>query len=249
MFSGAYDKTLCMLPLLNYENMKNLFTLFLLFITITAFSQVPLTVSYNGTDVTNQNIHLKSNETMYLPISNNSSSEMNVTVEIVVITVPHKTPVMTVCWQNCYTPSAPQSVGTLPIAAGEDSGNSFDVNYNPDGNTSPADITFHIYEEGNSADYISLTLNTETAGINDIGINNAVSIFPNPAKDKFTVMIPENQINSELKLTDILGKNVKTIPLKHSRTNIMTEELPSGIYFVSIIKNGKVLSIKKLILK
>ncbi len=229
--------------------MKNLFTLFLLFFTIIGFSQVPLTVSYNGTDVTDQNIHLKSDETMYFPITNNGSAEMNVTIEIVAITVPHKAPVMTVCWQNCYTPSAPQSVGTLPIAAGEDSGNSFDVLYNPDGNTSPANITFHIYEEGNSADYITLTLDTETVGINEIGSNNTVSIFPNPAKDVFTVTIPENQINSELKLTDILGKTVKTIPLRQIQTSITAEELPSGIYFVSIIKNGKVLSIKKLILK
>jgi len=230
--------------------MKTISALLLLLFSVSVnFAQIPLTVSYNGVDVTNQNIHLKSDETMYLPISNNGSVSMNVSVEITAITLPHKAPTMQVCWENCYLPTAPQSVGTRTIAAGENSGNYFDVNYNPDGNTSPANITFHIYEEGNSSDYISLTLDTETVGINDLNKKNTVSVYPNPAKDKFTVIVPENHINSELKISNIPGKVVKTIPLRQSKTTVIAEELPSGIYFVSIIQNGKIINTKKLILK
>ncbi len=229
--------------------MKNLVTLFLLFFTIITFSQVPLTISYNGTDVTDQNIHLKSDETMYFPISNNGSVSMNVTVEITAINLPHKAPTMQVCWESCYTPSAPRSVGTKTIAAGEDSGNSFDVLYNPDGNTSPANITFHIYQDENSADYIILTLDTETLGINNINQINSVLIYPNPATDNFTISIPENQTNSILQLSNILGKTVKKVVLKQSKTIVYTKYLPSGIYFASVIYNGKVVETKKVIIK
>jgi len=229
--------------------MKKILTLLLLFIVTINYAQVPLTVSYNGTDVTNQNIHLRSDETMYLPISNNGSVSMNVTVEITSINVPHKAPVLQVCWEACYTPSAPQSVGTRAIAAGDNSGNNFDVFYSPDGNTNPANITFHIYEAGNSADYISLTLDTEIVGINDINQNNIVSIFPNPASNFFKINIPESSFNSELIISNIIGKTVLKRELKVSETKIDTRNYASGIYFVSVISEGKIIDTKKLIIK
>jgi len=230
--------------------MKNILTLFLILFSITInYAQVPITVSYNSRDVTNKNIHLLSNETMYFPIYNNGSSSMNVTVEITAINIPHKAPVLEVCWEACYTPSSPQSVGTRTIATGENSGNNFDVFYSPDGNTNPASITFRIYEEGNSADYISLTLDTETVGINDINRNNIVSIFPNPASNFFKINIPESSLNSELIISNILGKTVLKSQLNVSETKIDTRNYASGIYFVSVLSKGKIIDTKKLIIK
>ncbi|MCF6183058.1 MAG: T9SS type A sorting domain-containing protein [Bacteroidales bacterium] len=230
--------------------MKN-FTIslcFLLTVSAVGFAQVPLTADYNGNDVTDQTINLKSDETMYLPITNNGSVSMNVTVEITAISVPHKAPVMSVCWQSCFTPSAPQSVGTRTIAAGENSGNDFDVLYSPDGNTNPANITFHIYEEENPTDYITLTLDTEVAGIKNTE-KTSVSLFPNPATKFITVKIPEDLKNSELIVTNILGKTIALRQLKNTETTVNTETYSPGIYFVSIISENNIIETKKLIIK
>lgn len=230
--------------------MKNfIFILSFLSLSSLLFAQVPLTVSYNGNDVTDQTINLKIDETMYLPISNNGSSNMNVTIDVTAVTVPHKAPAMNVCWEACYPISGPQSVGTRTINAGENSGTNFDVFYSSDGNTNPANITFHIYEDGNSADYITLTLDTETVGVNDISQTGDITIYPNPANDYFSIKLPDNIKNPELKISNILGKTVLKTSINNSKTNVNIKDLPSGIYFVSVFSNGIIIDTKKLIVK
>jgi len=231
--------------------MKKFFILIILFLefAFVSFAQIQLTVSYNENDVTNQTIALKRGETMYFPIANNSSSDMNVTIEVTDFSISDDESSFTSCWQNCYVITAPVSLGTLSVSSGGTSGNTFDAFFNANNNASTANITYHIYKEGNPSDFISLTLDSEvSSGISDIQ-ENQTEIYPNPAKDYFTVTIPKNNTNSMLVLSNILGKNVKTIILNYPETGISVKELTPGIYFASIISNGKIIDTKKLIIK
>jgi PKD repeat protein len=76
----------------------------------------------------------------------------------------------------------------------------------------------------------------------DYGIN----VYPQPAKNSFTIEIPSDLINAEIGMMDATGRMViKTIADKKV-TEIITTDLPSGVYMLMVTKgtsrfNGKVI--------
>ncbi|HTF05021.1 MAG TPA: T9SS type A sorting domain-containing protein, partial [Bacteroidia bacterium] len=62
---------------------------------------------------------------------------------------------------------------------------------------------------------------------------NAVTIFPNPASNEFTVNTG-NFVAEEILVTDVLGKAIARIQPSAAQVNVSLENEPSGIYFVRI---------------
>jgi hypothetical protein len=79
--------------------------------------------------------------------------------------------------------------------------------------------------------------------------NESVTIFPNPFISSTTVMInDESQINKlVLKLYNNLGKEVMNTTLTKQFTTLKSSDLPSGIYFYTVINNYKIIQSGKLI--
>ena len=73
------------------------------------------------------------------------------------------------------------------------------------------------------------------------------SLSPNPANNVITISNSENILLSELKVTDINGRTIKTVNVNNlSETQLNVSELSSGIYFLNInTDNGK--AVKKFI--
>ncbi len=74
-------------------------------------------------------------------------------------------------------------------------------------------------------------------GINEIGnLNSQITIYPNPANDKVSISIDDfNNFNEyRFKLISIDGKEVKSVEITHSKTEISLSDLSNGIYFVEI---------------
>lgn len=87
-------------------------------------------------------------------------------------------------------------------------------------------------------------------------VSNPISLeaYPNPAVQSATIKysLPSNQGRLSLVVRNILGKEVKTIELGSSLSGkqiINTSDLPNGVYFYSIIDEGRTISTKKLIVK
>ena len=77
-------------------------------------------------------------------------------------------------------------------------------------------------------------------GQKEITLSNEVKIYPIPAKKFFTVELPTNFVNTEIVVTDIVGKKVKSITaIQHNKVKVLTDELNSGVYFVSVSSNGQ----------
>jgi hypothetical protein len=70
-------------------------------------------------------------------------------------------------------------------------------------------------------------------GIEDL-TNAALLIFPNPARNAFTISIPENLIGETLTITDVTGKLMAAVSLvtRPSSLTLSTESWSAGIYFV-----------------
>jgi len=88
-------------------------------------------------------------------------------------------------------------------------------------------------------------------GINEIRPSHEFAIYPNPASRQITIsgLLFKDAINSEIKIFDMPGKQVKTISnAAGSFHTISIADLRSGIYFIQIIVNDK-LSMHKLLIE
>jgi hypothetical protein len=78
-----------------------------------------------------------------------------------------------------------------------------------------------------------------------------VMLFPNPNAGTFTVVCGENFTGTdmELKLYDVLGKEVLTRKMISSRTEIQQNELSPGVYLYAVYKQGRQAGFGKLVVK
>lgn len=74
-------------------------------------------------------------------------------------------------------------------------------------------------------------------GLDDLEMNKAISISPNPANENLTVSLPENYSKIEGILLDNAGKELQRFLLNSGENNIDIDDLDSGIYFIEI--NGQ----------
>jgi len=90
-----------------------------------------------------------------------------------------------------------------------------------------------------------------TTGISSIDAKNAkvVSIAPNPFSKSTTIIINDaSQINNcEVKIYNVLGKEVINTTVTRQGATLETSDLSSGIYFYKVISNNKTIQSGKLI--
>lgn len=84
--------------------------------------------------------------------------------------------------------------------------------------------------------------------------STSLEAYPNPAKNSATInySIPSNYRTGNLVVRNMIGSVVKTISINGGSTgkqSISTYDLPNGVYFYSIIGDGKTIATKKLIVK
>jgi hypothetical protein len=94
-------------------------------------------------------------------------------------------------------------------------------------------------------DDVSLTPCTGIEQLNNI---EAITIYPNPAKEYFGLRISDFGLNKkyELKIIDILGKEILKSAINNPQSEINIKSFQKGIYFVEI-NNGKTVYRKKLV--
>ncbi len=93
------------------------------------------------------------------------------------------------------------------------------------------------------------TTSTLVTSLNKNEIQNTVSFYPNPFAGSITIQVNSEQdlTNLELKLFNVLGKEVANRGLSKQITTIETADLPPGIYFYKLLASGKVMQSGKLI--
>ncbi|RYU77947.1 T9SS type A sorting domain-containing protein [Hymenobacter persicinus] len=81
-----------------------------------------------------------------------------------------------------------------------------------------------------------------------------LSVYPNPAKGSVMVSLSQKAgADYKLRLSNIIGREVRSVALKPDfageAVSVNLADLPAGIYFYSLIANGKVLTTKRLVLQ
>ena len=86
-------------------------------------------------------------------------------------------------------------------------------------------------------------------GVTNLAAADDITIAPNPFTDETTITFSEEQKNTLIKITDIVGKEIKSVILSAARNlNIEKGEMSNGIYFVQII-NEKGIVNKKIVVQ
>jgi len=85
--------------------------------------------------------------------------------------------------------------------------------------------------------------------VNEIKFDNSVSIYPNPFHSETNIVFKTEQKNATLKITDILGKEIRIINFSGENLLIEKGEMKTGIYFLQIINENRIIVTKKFIIE
>jgi hypothetical protein len=92
-------------------------------------------------------------------------------------------------------------------------------------------------------------------GVDNEGYKGAkfTDIYPNPASTKAVLnyKLPNSVKSGEVKIINLVGKTLKTIPItnREGKISIDVSDLSQGIYFYAINLDGVTVKTKKLIIK
>jgi hypothetical protein len=85
-------------------------------------------------------------------------------------------------------------------------------------------------------------------GLNESANEYAISIYPNPVSNFLNIESKQPNENAELIIADVLGREIKSLPIQNQTTTVNMNDLKDGIYFVQI-KTANGIVAKKIIVK
>lgn len=156
------------------------------------------------------------------------------------------------CWGGLCTPGFEIGPGDIPASG---SSTEFHYDYNPAGQTGISIIRYVFWIDGTPSDSVSLRIkykHPENVGIKEWYENYLfANAYPNPANNLTAINynFSSDITKAFVVVYDLLGKEVKSLPLSNNQGKIAinTSDLNNGIYFYSLVLNGKNVSTRKLI--
>lgn len=207
-------------------------------VTISAISNE----GYNFVSWTEDGIVVSTDASYTFTVNSNRALKANFAIQSFTITL-NASAGGTVSGDGSYNWGTNAVVVATPAA-----GYSF-VNWTENGTevSKDAAYSFTVYKAS------SLMANFKVAtGISDISSNNSFSVYPNPAKEYVYVKLSSSVADitgAQVYLYDLLGKaypvNERVVDLNVIRITLTS--IPQGIYFVSIVVDGKNYGTRKIV--
>jgi PKD repeat protein len=102
-------------------------------------------------------------------------------------------------------------------------------------NKGAAKIFAQITDSSTCSDTTSLAINVQNVGVQNIAIQTALSVYPNPSKTQITISNKSrNLLGREYRLSNLIGQTVLSGKLNTEETSVNIESLSSGVYLLSI---------------
>jgi hypothetical protein len=190
----------------------------------------------------------------YVFVKNNSADAIPVVVKKVVIdTVPGS--INMFCWGLCFGSNVYISPNPISVAAGVTDSSNFSGHYVPNLHSGVSKLRYVFFSRSNPLDsvcvnvvYSAFPVGME-ARVEKAVISNA---YPNPANSSTTITYSlPGAASGSVMIRNLLGTTVKEITLEANsgKLSLSTGDLPEGVYFYSLIVNGKTDASKKLIIR
>ena len=119
--------------------------------------------------------------------------------------------------------------------------------------TYPFFCTIHGSPTGGMGGTLIVTA-TPTAALDPRLASAVLNVFPNPSRGQITVQLNQKPgIDYKLRLSNIIGQEIRTVALRPELTPaglpLDLSDLRTGMYFYSLLVDGKVVSTKWLVLQ
>ena len=118
---------------------------------------------------------------------------------------------------------------------------------------------YHCTAHGNAAGLgqsglITVVAANPTATLDSREAGISLDVYPNPSRGQVTVKLTQKAGQTyQLRLSNIIGQEIRTIALKPELTAaglpLDLSDLRTGVYFYSLLVDGKVASTKRLVLQ
>jgi aminopeptidase N len=97
----------------------------------------------------------------------------------------------------------------------------------------------------------ALAVKTSAVGITEQeGKNSRFRLYPNPASSTVMVEVKQADLGHDsILIIDQQGNKVMAVDVRSAQTQLNVSGLASGVYFITLVNNGKSLGTKKLIVK
>ena len=188
--------------------------------------------------------------TAHVTILNTGSTSVDVSVARISQTLaPHH--VSYFCWTQCYDPAVSVSPDIVTLAPGE-STYVFNGDLNPQSYDGVSTVRYAYYTTGGDSVFVTYTYEAGVTGINELSAKgNIKTAFPNPATSYTKISYNINSgKDARIVICNMLGSTVKEIKLNdfQNTLTVSTADMKQGIYFYSLIVDGRTISSKKLII-
>ncbi len=107
--------------------------------------------------------------------------------------------------------------------------------------------SMNSYIQTHLSNWISSSCNI-TSNMEVSDFSDSYKIFPNPTKSYFTVTSSSNNIQT-IKIIDLLGKEIISLPLNEKELKINTQSMQSGVYFLQITNDTHNVFTKKIVIQ
>lgn len=229
------------------------------FLIVNLFSQNLTLSDANGTVDPSVIYHVLGDPTQIDPlkasiyVTNNSSAAMDVGCKKVIAEGDTLTGTSNYfCWGACYPNWVYVSPQNVTIDPGQTT-QEFYGDYEPKGVAGKSYITYVWFDANNPNDSISIEVefNASPAGIVNPAYGKTGSrAYPNPANDNFTFEYVLSGSGTFV-LSNILGAKIREIKLDDAsgKISVNTGELSEGVYFYSVLENGRLVETNKLVIR
>ena len=156
------------------------------------------------------------------------------------------------CWYLCYGPGTAVSPDSIPCFS-HDSIFAFHGYVNANNIPGTSTVCYSFFNMYNVSDSVNLcfTYNFTPVGINEAADLSTVSTaYPNPADGMTSISYNTTSAkDSRIVISNLLGSTVKEIKLANKQGIVIlsTSDFKSGVYFYSLVVDGKSTATKKLV--
>ena len=233
--------------------MKKIYFLFVAsLVSFFGFSQVNIVldsdpgISQNGQTLTHTGL-TDANYTEYMHAINTTGSQVDFKFRRVILS---STATLTdqFCDQNlCYNTSGLDWTTSAAVSVNAGDSSIMKPTFVFTGGGS-AHYRYYVLDGQNEAVIDSVDIQfTSFVGVNDFDVDYMV--YPNPATDVFNIKLSTSGSDVKVKVMNVLGGEVFTTSLKNGVNKLDVSELTNGVYFYTILQNGKEIETKKLVVR
>ena len=156
------------------------------------------------------------------------------------------------CWGVCFPPDIFVATDPIEIGAGLTDSLNFSGHYYPQGVSGITTIRYVFFDERNPSDSVCVNVSYSTfpLGIDNTASSAGITAYPNPANQTAHFDVPQGiAAGSRILVRNLLGNVVMDAPALPGKLSLDTEGLASGVYFYTLLENGRQVSTRKLLIR